>query len=98
VIKGAHLDDPRRFRIHPGIRCRTTSVGTIGLITAFKEVYLLSRCLYQACESARASNEESEKLRRDLRYELETVQAFGRLFLKNKSGINDAGLDAVGQS
>jgi hypothetical protein len=43
---------------------------TLGLITTFKEVYLLSRYVYEACKSARASDEECEKLRRDLRCEL----------------------------
>ena len=69
---------------------------TLGLITAFKEVYLLSRCVYRACESARASDEERWKLRRDLRYELIYVQSFGRFYLKNNNVASDARLDDVG--
>lgn len=66
---------------------------TLGLITAFKEVYALSRCIYRACESARASDEEREHLRKILRFELLSVQSFGRRYLKKEIIIGDAGLD-----
>lgn len=68
---------------------------TLGLITAFKEVYALSRCIYRACESARASDEEREHLRKILRFELLSVQSFGRRYLKKEIIIGDAGLDVV---
>jgi hypothetical protein len=68
---------------------------TLGLITAFKEEYALSRCIYRACESARASDEEREHLRKTLRYELLSVQSFGRRYLKKEIIIGDAGLDVV---
>lgn len=69
------------------------TVGAVGLITVFKEVYLLSRCIYRACESARASDEEREKLRHDLRYDLLRIRSFGRHYLKNKNMFGDPGLD-----
>jgi len=68
---------------------------TIGLITVFKEVYLLSHCIYKACESAKASEEEREKLRQDLRFELLYIQSFGRYYLNTKSIANDERLDKV---
>ncbi|TVY88583.1 hypothetical protein LAWI1_G008339 [Lachnellula willkommii] len=67
---------------------------TVGLITVFKEVYLLSRCVYDACRSARASDEEREKLRHDLRYDLLRIRSFGRYYLKNKEIFGDKGLDS----
>ncbi|TGO49272.1 hypothetical protein BCON_0215g00100 [Botryotinia convoluta] len=68
------------------------TVGAVGLIIVFKEVYLLSRCIYRACESARASDEEREKLRHDLRYDLLRIRSFGRHFLRNKNMFGDHGL------
>lgn len=71
------------------------TVGVVGLITSFKEVWLLSRCLYRACESARASDEEREKLRKDMLYELDTLRSFGRFYLQNGSITGDERLDDV---
>jgi hypothetical protein len=71
---------------------------TLALITAFKEVYLLSRCIYRACESAKASEEERAKLRQDLRFELIYIQSFGRYYLKSKSIADDDRLDKVRNS
>ena len=68
---------------------------THGLITAFKEVYLLSQCVYKACASAKASDEERKKLRQDFRYELVYVQSFGNLYLKNPGVTEDTKLEEV---
>lgn len=71
------------------------AVGVAGLYTAFKEMYLLGKCVYRACESARASDEERRKLRRDFRLQLVYIQSFGQYYLKNKKIADDIGLDTV---
>lgn len=69
------------------------TVGIVGLITSFKEVCLLSQCLYKACESAVASDEERASLREDMRCELNFVRSFGRFYLQNSSITGDVKLD-----
>jgi hypothetical protein len=71
------------------------AVGVAGLYTAFKEMYLLGKCVYRACESARASDEERRKLRHDFRFQLVYAQSFGQYYLKNKKIADDIGLDTV---
>ena len=71
------------------------AVGVAGLYTAFKEMYLLGKCVYQACESARASDGERKKMRHDFRFQLIYVQAFGQYYLKNKKIADGIGLDTV---
>lgn len=68
---------------------------TLSLLTAFKEVYLISRCIYRACETAKASDEERTRLRKDIRFELLYLQSFGRYYLKNDGAANSTKLDAV---
>ena len=71
------------------------TVGIVGLITSFKEVWLLSKCLYRACESAVASEQEKEKLRNDMIYEIDAMRSFGKFYLENSSVTDDAKLDEV---
>ncbi|TVY56755.1 hypothetical protein LCER1_G004762 [Lachnellula cervina] len=52
----------------------------------------LLRWVYDACRSARANDEEREKLRHDLRYDLLRIRSFGRYYLKNKEIFGDKGL------
>ena len=57
----------------------------IALIISFKEVYLLSKSIYEAFESARASEAERRKLQTDFRFEYVFVQSFGRFYLQRKA-------------
>lgn len=54
----------------------------------------LLRWVYDACRSARANDEEREKLRHDLRYDLLRIRSFGRYYLK-KEIFGDKGLGSV---
>lgn len=68
---------------------------TLGLVTAFKEVYLISKFIYHTMASARHSDTERESLRKEFRLEFLYVQSFGRYFLKGKGILDDAELDPV---
>lgn len=66
---------------------------TLSLITAFKEVYLVSKFIYHTMASARHSDTERESLRKEFRFEFLFVQSFGQYFLKGKGLVNNADQD-----
>lgn len=67
-----------------------------GLYTTFKEVYLLSRSIYRACQTARASDDERKKLQDDVHFEMSYIQHFGRYYLASGRIAEDKHLDQVG--
>jgi hypothetical protein len=69
---------------------------TVGIITLFKETYLVANYIYKAVNSAKNSEEERKDVASKMRWELLVLQSFGRYFSRAHGVIvRDVGLDEV---
>lgn len=71
---------------------------SVAIITLFQETYLLVTYVYKAVNSATGSDEEREDVVASMRWELLTLESFGRWFTKaNRIVTGNSMLDEVNQ-
>jgi hypothetical protein len=69
---------------------------SVGIITLFKETYLVATFIYQTVNSAKNSVEDRKDVISKMRWELLLLRSFGRYFSRtNGIVVNDAQLDEV---
>lgn len=69
---------------------------SVGIITLFKETYLIAAFIYKTLRSAKHSEKERGEIASNMRSELLILQSFGRHFTKiNGTIVGDIALDEV---
>ena len=70
---------------------------SLSVLTALKEVYLLSKFVFNTLASVNNHKTEQQYLRFDFYHEFEYTRSFGRLFLQTQGQAKDVDLNAVSQ-
>lgn len=69
---------------------------TLGIISVFKDAYLVSRFVYTTLNSGLKHAEERVEIIKDFRHELLLLRSFGRWFVDSKGMVtNDSSLNTV---
>lgn len=68
----------------------------LGVIAAFKDIYLASKFVYDTVNSGLKYQEERQEVVKDLRREILFLRSFGRWFAESRGMVtNDAALNQV---